>query len=466
MQILNLLRRLAGLLTWIYVGMVCAADGAAVTPEAKVALVIGNERYPSIAASLKNPVNDARLMAQTLRKLGFAVQQYDNLDRGAMLKAVRDFSAGIPAGATSFVYYAGHGMQVSGSSYLVPTDMEVTSEQKVPFRALALNSVLESVSQSRAAINIIVLDACRNNPFQPPSPVKYRSLGNMGLAAIHPPRGTLLAYSTAPNQKAPDGLAEHSVYTAALAAALLEPGYSLLDTFLLVGERVRRQSRDDQIPWFESSLAGDYFLLSPGPGTVLSRNGAATVPDKRGQPGRSRELVAALQPWYRNLDEREWSQLDFDIRQRVAALTPDELPLLEHQAQGGNVMAQTTLGVVWREGVERAAAAGQTPTRFRANNTKSIQWLRMAAQAGFPIAQIELAEMLYRGRGSARDIVQARSLATSAAQANYPRAKLDLLQMDTEEGVLDMGAAAAAFESATKAYRPPGPAGSGAKAPR
>lgn len=420
----------------------------------KWALVIGNGSYRDNKSNLKNAVNDARLMSQTLHKLGFKVQHRENLDRSGMQGALKDFASSIPPGATSFVFYAGHGLQAGGSSYLIPTDMELTSEQRLPFRAIALKSVLESVSSAKSAVNIVVLDACRDNPFQPVSPIKYRSFSNLGLAPVQAPRGTLVAYSTAPNQRAPDGRGDHSIYASTLVEVLQEPGLSLINAFSILGERVRRQTLDNQIPWFETSLVEEYFLLPPPGVKVVAGRAPQAVAGANAlsQKERQRALVAPTPHWYRDLSEKDWSQLDWEIGQRVAALTPDEIPQLEHQAKGGSVVAQTTLGIVWREGINRARTDGKAVTRFNANNTKAVTWLRQAAKAGFPIAQIELAEMMYRGRGLPKDTAQARQLASSAARANYPRAKLDLVQMDAEEGSFNARTATEAFESANRAY--------------
>ena len=121
-------------------------------------------------------------MAQSLLKLGFDVKQYADLDRAHLVSAVADFSVALPQGATALVFYAGHGMQINGDSYLIPVDMAVTSEQSAPLRAYPVKTLLEQVSASKSAVNVVVLDACRDNPFQPLPAVKYRSLGNLGLA--------------------------------------------------------------------------------------------------------------------------------------------------------------------------------------------------------------------------------------------------------------------------------------------
>jgi len=385
---------------------------------ARYALVIGNSHYGG-DRDLPNAANDARLMARTLGELGFAVTEHHDLGRDRFAAVVGDFAARLPAGATAFVYYAGHGMQLGGSNYLTPVDMTLTSEKTAAVRSYALGTLLERMSRAKSAINVIVLDACRNNPFQPPSATRYRSFRNLGLNGIDAPRGTLIAYSTAPGELAPDGKGSNSLYTATLARSLGKRGREIETVFREVGNEVRRQTRDDQRPWYESSLSGMTRFDHEGGAAMAA--GAATGQRMRGM---------APSPWYRDMSAAEWSQLDWDIQQRVRRMTPDELPALEHQAKGGSVVAQTVLGLVHREGIDgaRAGNAG-TVLRFKADNTLAWKWLRKAAQAGFPVAQTEIGEMYYQSHGVDRDLGKSREWLTQAAAANYPRAKLDLLQV-------------------------------------
>lgn len=393
---------------------------------ARVALVIGNERYAA-AQRLANAGNDARLMARTLGALGFAVTERHDLDRSALVAAVAEFADRVPLDATVFVYYAGHGMQIEGNNYLNPTDMVLTSERASERRAYPLASLLDRLKRSRAALNVVVLDACRNNPFQPASGVRYRGGAALGLSRLAPPRGTLIAYSTAPGELAPDGKGANSLYTATLSRVLAEPGRDLAQIFQAVGNEVRRQTLDDQMPWFESSLGGSfYFKPAQGSAPPLAQ-------------GPARQLVAGgpvrgqAAPWYRDMGAADWSQVDWEIQQRMRRLTPDEIPQLERKAKAGNVLAQTTLGVAYREGIERAGDGRGGPVlRFKANNGKAWHWLKKAAAAGFPVAQAEIGEMYYAGHGTERDLKEGRYWLEQAAVANYPRARLDLLQLDIE----------------------------------
>jgi len=420
--------------------LLLAAPGAqayAAGAAAKQALVIGNSRYGG-GHALLNTGNDARLMAGTLATLGFQVTERHDLNRSQLDAAVSAFAAGLPAGATALVYYAGHGMQLEGGNYLTPVDMPLTSMASAKLRSYALNTLLDRLGKAKSAINVVVLDACRDNPFQPGAAVRYRSFRNIGLSPLSAPRGTLIAYSTLPGQQAPDGSGANSVYTATLARMLAQPGVELETVFKRVGNEVRRQSRDDQIPWYETSLAGAYYLHALD-GT---KNGIALPAKGSASPRAQATRGMALQPWYRQLSAHEASQLDREIQQRVMRMTPDELPLLRHQASGGSVVAQTVLGLAYRDGDVRKG--------FKPNNGAAWTWLNKAAQAGFPMAQAEVGEMYHQAHGVERDPARSRYWLEQAASTGYPRAKLDLLQLQgtaaPDEAEL-RDAARAVFES-------------------
>ncbi len=406
----------------------------------KFALVIGNGSYAGNKRSLKNSVNDARLMAQSLHKLGFEVKQYADLNRAGLVNAVADFAGALPQGATALVFYAGHGMQIGGLSYLIPVDMPVTSEQSVPLRAYPVKTLLEQISAAKSSVNVVVFDACRDNPFQPPSPVQYRNFANLGLAPVQAPRGTVVAYSTAPGQLAADGKDNNSVYTASLASVMQEPGLSLEDIFKKVGDQVRRKTFDDQIPWYESSLTDEYFFLPPAGVTIVAGRSLKREPTDGASKiaARSIELTnhATDVLWYRSMADQEWAALEQTIQDRVRNLTPDELPMLRHQAGGGSVVAQTTLGRVLRDGLHDPAQPESRP-RKAVDLAASIQWFQKAADAGFPNAQLDLAEMRQSGLGVNQDRQQARRLIELAAKANYPRAQLQLLKIGIEDKLVN-----------------------------
>lgn len=416
-----------------------ASQGAGNSVE-KYALVIGNRDYLARQASLPNAVNDANLIAKSLHTLGFKVTQRQNLKRADFFSVVDEFAGQLPEGATALVYYAGHGMQIGGGNYLTPVDMAVTSEQTVHVKSYPLKALLDKLAGTKSAVNIVILDACRNNPFQPQSAARYRSFSDLGLARTQAPRGTLIAYSTSPGQLAADGAGSNSVYSASLARQLAASERELEEIFKRVSSEVRKSTLDDQIPWYESSLTERYYFLPPEGVSVVAGKplmvAKAPTPDARGvQRSVPADPKAVDLAWYRQLTASEWSQIDWEIQQRVKRLTPEEIPALTHKASGGSVVAQTTLGLAYREGVDKAVEINNGRTmRFKANNTKALRWLRTAAENGFPVAQAELGEMYYTGHGVDRDLRQANYWLEQASAADYPRAKLDLLQVQVESG--------------------------------
>ena len=234
-----------------------ATRGASVT-EDRVALVIGNAAYKQDA--LDNPVNDARLIGRTLQKAGFKVTLRENLDRAAMLTALREFGAQLNENTVAVLYYAGHALQLRDHNFMIPIDAEIRTEEEISVQGMDLTFILGQMSRAKSRVNVVILDACRDNPF-----AKRSNTSGQGLAQMDAPIGTLLAFATAPGKPAPDGIGPpgNSVYTAQLAQHLLTPGLPVEIMFKRVREAVVRESRQLQVPWEHSSLLGE-FAFVPG----------------------------------------------------------------------------------------------------------------------------------------------------------------------------------------------------------
>lgn len=221
----------------------------------RVALVIGNSSYKD--APLRNPVNDARLMAARLREVGFEVMLVENGLQRDINRALTRFGERLNSQTIGLFFYAGHGMQVKGRNFLLPVDAVITTEASVRNESIDVDQVLEQMSASGSLLNLVILDACRNNPFER----RFRGSSG-GLAQIDAPKGTLIAFSTAPGKVAADGEGANSAYTEALAKAMTEPGAPVETVFKRVRNEVSRTSRDQQIPWEASSLTGDFYFVS------------------------------------------------------------------------------------------------------------------------------------------------------------------------------------------------------------
>lgn len=231
------------------------AAGAASAAE-RLALVIGNGDYAT--APLANPTNDARLVADALTDTGFQVTQIENAGRREMQSAIREFSEAVAAAgrdAVALFYFAGHGVQVKGRNYLVPIGAELRSAADMEYEALDAQWALDLIGESRAGVSIIVLDACRNNPFRAISRAASR-----GLAQMDAPRGSILAYSTSPGQVALDGDGDSSPYSGALAQAIRKPGLRIEDVFKQVRRQVLIETGQKQLTWETSSLVGDFYF--------------------------------------------------------------------------------------------------------------------------------------------------------------------------------------------------------------
>jgi hypothetical protein len=231
--------------------------------ENRVALVIGNAHYKFIP-SLANPAGDARLMAKTLKDLGFTLigdsAQID-LDKTALDEAIRSFGSKLRGADVGLFYYAGHGLQLRGTNYLVPTGANPAREADADFELDDLSLVLRQMEASGTRLNLVMLDACRNNPFAGRG---FRAI-DAGLAQIRAPEGTLISFATQPGSVALDGIDGNSPYTRALAQTVRKPGLGVFDVFNNVGLMVKKATGGEQQPWVSSSpIDGSfYFAASP-----------------------------------------------------------------------------------------------------------------------------------------------------------------------------------------------------------
>jgi formylglycine-generating enzyme required for sulfatase activity len=235
--------------------------------EPRVALVIGNSKYSGDLPKLTNPDNDAELMAGTLKRLGFQVVKVQDADLNQMKRAISDFGtklANAGKDAVGLFFYAGHGLQISGNNYLIPVNARIEKSADADLEAIDANLVLKQMEFAENSLNIIILDACRNNPLS-----RGMRSASGGLAKMDAPLGTFIAYSTAPGQTAADGEGKNSPYTAALAKAMVKPGIAIEEAFRDARVDVLNATNREQIPWESSSLTGAFYF-SPGTQTTAS----------------------------------------------------------------------------------------------------------------------------------------------------------------------------------------------------
>jgi cell division septation protein DedD len=248
---------LAMLLSALFFTMVRAED--------RNALVIGNGDYVKGIPPLVNPVNDAQSMTRALTKLGFHVTSRINASRSDMRAAVREFEDRLGHGGVGLFFYAGHGLQIDGENYLVPIDADVKRKYDVNDQCLKVSYILGAMEEAQNRLNIIILDACRNNPFR-----SFRG-GSGGLARMDAPTGSLLAYATAPGSVAQDGIGQNGLYTSKLLLHMNDPDLEILDMFRKVRVDVMAESENLQVPWESTSLTGEFYFKASDETASLSQ---------------------------------------------------------------------------------------------------------------------------------------------------------------------------------------------------
>ena len=335
------MRRL-GVLAWLSV-LIASIVSVPAFADKRVALVIGNSAYRNVGR-LDNPANDAKLLSDTLRALGFTLvgggAQLD-LDKPAFDRTVQAFGAALAGADVGLFYYAGHGVQVRGENYLIPVDANPTKEADVDFQMLDTNLVLRQMEGAGTRLNIVILDACRNNPFGGRSLAvgrardaendRMRDTGG-GLAQMQAPEGTLISFATQPGSVAQDGADGNSPYARALADTIRKPGLGIFDAFNQIGLQVKRATKGVQQPWVSSSpIDGAFYFVPPG--------GAVSAPVAAGPAA----------------DEVAWSYLKSTTDVRALRQFADEFPQGAHRSE-----AQARIAALEQE-AERQRMAALTP---------------------------------------------------------------------------------------------------------
>lgn len=221
----------------------------------RVALVIGNGAYTH--GPLKNPVNDATDIAAKLRSLGFDVVERNNLKTSEIGRTLREFRSKLSNGAVALFFYAGHGLQIKGENYLPTVNAEIEGEEDVPNQSIAVRQVLDLLDDARTRLNLVILDACRNNPYKR----RFRS-ADSGLARQVAPSGTLISFATRPGSVAADGAGRNGLFTSQLLAAIDEPNTPVEQLLKRVASSVKSSSKGQQEPWTEGSIEGDFYFLT------------------------------------------------------------------------------------------------------------------------------------------------------------------------------------------------------------
>jgi hypothetical protein len=397
----------------------------ATAPDQRVALVIGNGRYAS--APLANPVNDARAMSRTLQGMGFRVTLLENATINQMSDAARNFGDALQRGGVGLFFYAGHGMQIKGRNYLIPVGADIQREDEVSFNAFDSALLLEKMEAAKSRVNIVILDACRNNPFSR----SFRS-ASQGLAPMDAPVGSYLAFATAPARVASDGNDGNGLYTQHLLEAMRTPGLKIEEVFKRVRVKVMADSKGEQIPWDSSSLSGDFYFIPPNSGagagaanSMSLENLPAALPVAPARPAESKILLARISP---GLDSQSASppapRVERAPGEAVAALYKKGM---DAKSSGDLAAAADAFGRAV-EGKHPAAAyelgmlfkAGRKPVTQ--DLARSQKLFLQAAEWGNAPAQYEVAQMLSQGLGVEKNCTQAIKWSQKAAEEGSPEA--------------------------------------------
>lgn len=301
MKYLLKLRPLLGLVCALVV-LLCSPAGHAQDRglgERRVALVVGNAAYKN--SPLKNPANDAKAIAAALRRMNFEVIERQNLGREAFALAAREFGDKLKGASVALFYFAGHGLQVRGHNYLVPVDADIAREDEVPYRSIDVNEVLDKMDSARTPINLVLLDACRNNPF-----ARSFKLSQLGLAQMDAPAGTLIAFATSPGSVAQDGEGDNGLYTSALLKHMGAEALPIEQMLKRVRVDVVRASNNGQVPWESSSLNRDFAFANAAPTPAPAANSAPALSQSLAQASAPANSSAANNATELALDLAFW----------------------------------------------------------------------------------------------------------------------------------------------------------------
>ena len=269
--------------------------------ERRLALIIGNGHYP--VRNLANPGNDAKSMEKALKEIGFEVKKYKNLKQKEMARAIDDFGNSLKNYDVGLFFYAGHGIQTNGFNYLIPVDAVLKTESDVEFNCVRVDRVIGKMETAKNNVNIVILDACRDNPYERSW---TRSARGRGLATVTSPVGSVIAFATSPGNTALDGSGKNGLFTSGLLKYLKEPDITAIQMFQKVTAYVQKESNGNQLPWISTSLIGDFYLVQ-GSGktdnTIVIKNKDVDVLNTE-----NTEVSVAVLPFrnYTGNTDQEW----------------------------------------------------------------------------------------------------------------------------------------------------------------
>ena len=384
----------------------------------RIALVIGNSAY-EIAPPLANPANDAKLIAETLRGLGFDVVERIDADRKTILLAAFDLRRRLKAAgedAIGLFFYAGHGVQVAGENYIIPLGAEFKQEREIPAKAVSASFVLQMMETADNRVNFFILDASHNNPFPASSDTETR-----GLARMSPLTGSLIAYSTGPGIVAADGAGANSPYVLALTEAMQIPGITAELMFKRVRESVLEATNDAQTPWDESSLKGAGFYFSDD--VTLT---AAEKEARRLAEAEARRLAAEEEARRQAEAEAETQRLAAEEEVRRQTEAEAEVQRLAAEEETRRLAAAEAQSLAAEEEVIRQAEAEAEAQRLAAEEEARRQAVAAAEAAAEAQRLADEEEVIRQAEAEAevqRLAAEEEARRLAAAEAQSPAAE-------------------------------------------
>lgn len=388
----------------------------------RVALVIGVQNYTHIPA-LRNALNDAKDVSHALMTMGFSVVElYDPASKKEIQAAVRQYFTIISEKkqTAGLVYYSGHGVQVDGTNYLIPTEANPQIKADLEDQCVKLEFVMQALDQAGNPLNILILDACRNNPFR-----GFSRSTEKGLSVVEAPKGSYVVYATKPGSVASDGTGKNGLFTSKLLQYMQEPGLNIEQVFKKVARSVSDESGDAQRPWISSDYTGDFYFTEQGK-VYQSR---VTVPASEKVPTRSLSGPEAL----RKADSlsaagSKKEAVAYYEQAAKTGIAPAQFAMGEILADDNSGMKNYARSFFW---YKKAAAAGHKEAQYKVawgymegegvdrNFDSARFWYNRSAEQGNTLANHELGLLYLTGRGGVKNEALGVTLLERAANASH-----------------------------------------------
>ncbi len=387
------------------IGGTTGASAVSGIKEGRVALVIGNSAYKN--APLRNPVNDANDVAAALTECGFDVVKKTDCTYEQMDGAVTDFGRRIRSAKVALLFYAGHGMQAEGQNFLIPIDANLETASEAKFRCVNAGLVLTKMEAAGTDVNIVILDACRNNPF-----ARTFRAETKGLAVMDAAKGSIIAYATAPGSVAADGTGRNGLFTGNLLKYLRTPSLDIRDVFMRTRIDVAKATADKQIPWENTSLMGEFYFRRGASSSTTSKPPPVDV-DRLDPLAQLKKQIT-----YDIADCKRLVAKGKPASEFVRKVASSRLTSWREAAETGMSEAQFFVGCCYYEGLD-----------VLTDYEESVEWNGKAAKRGNPWAQNNLGVCYYLGRGVAQDHAEAARWFRKAADQGYATAQYNLGQL-------------------------------------